>query len=164
MPEAPVEFGWRPGSGVALAEKLKADLKLALRGKNEPLKSAIRQIMAEFFKLTVPVTLEGGKKSSRPKRPEEITDEDVIGIIQGLVKSEEILLAAKREETSEYLRILQSYLPRPVSDEEIAAWIRENIDFGRYRNRMQAMGEIMKHFGKAADGRRVNRILAEWPA
>jgi hypothetical protein len=162
MAEAPVAYGWSPGAGIALQEKLRQDLKLALRGRNEVLKSTIRQIMAEFFKLTVPVTLEGGKRSTRPKRAEEITDDEIVGIIQGLVKSEQIVLAAKKASGSEYLRILEAYLPRPASDEQIVAWIRANVDFSRYKNRMQAMGAIMQHFGKAADGKRVNRILAEW--
>lgn len=162
MEEAPTAYGWSPGAGIALQEKLRRDLKLALRGRNDVLKSTIRQIMAEFFKLTVPVTLEGGKRSTRPKRAEEITDEEIVGIIQGLVKSERIVLAAKKETESEYLRILEAYLPRPVADEEIVAWIRANVDFSRYKNRMQAMGAVMQHFGKAADGKRVNRILAEW--
>jgi hypothetical protein len=27
---------------------------------------------------------------------------------------------------------------------------------------MQAMGPVMKHFGKLADGKQVNQILKEW--
>ena len=153
--------GWSPDSGVPLQDKLKEDLKLALRTRQDTLKNTIRQVMSEFFRLTVPVVLEGGKKSTRPKTAEEITDDDIIGIIQGLIKSEHVVLEAKKETSSEYLRILESYLPRQASREEIVAWIAANIDFGRYKNRMQAMGDIMKHFGKAADGKLVNQILKE---
>ncbi len=154
-------YGWIPDMPLPLQDKLKEDLKLALRTRHDALKSTIRQIMSEFFKLTVPVVLEGGKKSTRPKKPEEITNDDIIGIVQGLIKSERIVLEAKKEADSEYLRILEAYLPRQASREEIAAWIRANIDFGQYANRMQAMGVIMKHFGKTADGRLVNQILKE---
>jgi uncharacterized protein len=153
--------GWSPDSGVPLQGKLKEDLKLALRARQDTLKNAIRQVMSEFFRLTVPVVLEGGKKSTRPKTADEITDNDIVGIIQGLIKSEHIVLEARRETTSEYLRILESYLPRQAAREEIAAWIKANIDFGRYKNRMQAMGDIMQHFGKSADGKLVNQILKE---
>jgi hypothetical protein len=48
-----------------------------------------------------------------------------------------------------------------VSREEIEAWIREKIDFSQYKNKMQAIGTIMKHFGKTADGKLVNQILQE---
>lgn len=157
----PSAHGWNPDLPLSLQDKLKEDLKLALRSRNDALKNTIRQIMSEFFKLTVPVTLEGGKKSTRPKRTEEITNEDVIGIIQGLIKSERIVLEAKKEATSDYLRILESYLPRQASREEIVAWIKANLDLGQYPNKMQAMGAIMKHFGKSADGKLVNQILKE---
>jgi hypothetical protein len=153
--------GWSPDSGVSLQAKLREDLKLALRMRQDTLKNAIRQVMSEFFRLTVPVVLEGGKKSTRPKTAEEITDEDIVGIIQGLIKSEHVVLEAKKETSSEYLRILEGYLPRQASREEIAAWVKANVDFSRYKNRMQAMGEIMKHFGKGADGKLVNQILKE---
>jgi len=162
MTETPSAPGWNPDMSLSLQDKLKEDLKLALRSKHDSLKNTIRQIMSEFFKLTVPVTLEGGKKSTRPKKPAEITNDDIIGIIQGLIKSERIVLEAKKETTSAYLQILEAYLPRQASREEIAAWIKANVDFGQYPNKMQAMGAIMKHFGKTADGKLVNQILKEW--
>jgi uncharacterized protein YqeY len=117
--------------------------------------------MAEFPKLTVPLTLESGKKSTRLKKPAEITNDDIIGIINGLVKSEQIVLEAKKQATSEYFEILQAYLPKLVGREEIVDWIKDNIDFSQYKNKMQAMGAIMKHFGKTADGKLVNEILKE---
>jgi uncharacterized protein YqeY len=143
--------------------KLKEDLKQAMRDKDEAGRNTIRQVMSEFFKLTMPVTLEGGKKSTRPKTAEEITNDDIIGIIQGLVKSEHIMLEAKHEATSDYLQILETYLPRQVAREEIVDWVRGNIDFAQFKNKMQAMGVIMKHFGKTADGKLVNDILKNWP-
>ncbi len=161
---AKTPYGWSPDMPQSLYDKLKEDLKTAMRAKNTPVRDAIRQIMAEFPRLTVPLTLESGKKTTRPKTAEEITDDDILGIIQGLVKSEKTLLEAKKEPTSEYLEILNGYLPQMAGREEIVAWIKENIDFSRYKNRMQAMGAIMKHFGKQADGRQVNQILKQWPS
>ena len=156
-------YGWNSRMPVSLLAKIRQDLKQAML-KNEPeVRSAMRLIMAEFPKLTVPLTLESGKKSTRLKKPEEITDDDILGIINGLVKSEQVVLEAKKQATSEYLEILQSYLPKPVTREEIEAWIQANTDFSQYKNKMQAMGSIMKHFGKSADGKLVNQILQEWP-
>ncbi len=155
-------YGWNPEMDTPLLEKLKADLKQSMLQKNVAARSAIRQIMAEFPKLTVPITLESGKESTRLKSGEEITDDDIIGIILGLAKSERLVLEAKDEDSSEYLEILKQYLPRMADREEVIAWIKENIDFSEYKNKMQAMGTIMKHFGKQADGRMVNQILQEW--
>jgi uncharacterized protein YqeY len=155
------EYGWNQDMPMSLHDKIRADLKTSMRNKAAEVKSTMRLIMAEFPKLTVPLTLESGKKTTRLKKPAEITNDDVIGIIRGLVKSERIVLEAKSEETSEYLEILESYLPKMATREEVVDWIKENIDFSQFKNKMQAMGTIMKHFGKLADGKMVNEILRE---
>ena len=154
-------YGWSQEMQMSLLEKIRADLKNALRSKNSEVKSALRLIMAEFPRLTVPITLESGKKTTRLKKPEEITNDEIIGIIRGLVKSEKTVLEVKKEETSEYLQTLEAYLPRMASREEIAEWITENVDFSQFKNKMQAMGTIMKHFGKMADGQTVKEILSK---
>ena len=154
-------YGWSQDMPVSLLEKIREDLKTALRNKDSEVKGALRLIMAEFPKLTVPITLESGKKTTRLKKPAEITDDDIIGIARGLVKSEKTVLEVKKEETSEYLKILEAYLPKMVAREEIADWIADNIDFSQFKNKMQAMGTIMKHFGKMADGGTVKDILSK---
>jgi len=155
-------FGWSQDLGMPLHDKLRADLKKAMLEKNQEVRNTLRLIMAEFPKLTVPLTLQSGKKTTRLKKPDEITDDDVIGIIRGLVKSEQTVLEATGEARSDYLEILQSYLPQMLDRQAIVDWIKDNIDFSQYKNKMQAMGPIMKHFGKLADGKLVNQILQNW--
>jgi len=145
-----------------LLQRLKADLKAAMRSRDTVKRDTVRQIMAEFPKLTVPLTLESGKKTTRLKKSTEITDDDIIGIIRSLAKSEQTVLEMTGAESSTYLDNLQRYLPQMAGEKAIVAWIEENVDFSAFGNRMQAMGTIMKHFGKTADGKLVNRILKEW--
>ena len=134
------EYGWSQELSMSLHDKLRADLKKAMLNKDLEVRNTMRLIMAEFPKLTVPIILKSGKKSTRLKKPEEITDDDIVGIIKGLVKSEQTVLEVTQQETSEYLKILQSYLPKMVSREEIITWIKGNIDFSQYKNKMQAIG------------------------
>lgn len=157
-----VEYGWSQDMQISLHDKLRTDLKSAMLNKDQEVRNTLRMIISEFPKLTVPLTLESGKKTTRLKKPEEITDDDVIGIIKGLTKSEQTVLEITGQTTSDYLEILQSYLPQMIDREAITIWISENIDFSQYKNRMQAMGSVMKHFGKLADGKIVNQILKEW--
>jgi uncharacterized protein len=157
-------YGWNQETGISLQAKMRADLKVAMRNQDTVVKDAIRITMAEFPRLTVPLTLESGKKSSRPKKPEEITDDEILGIIQGLVKSEKQTLELIGRQSSEYLEVLELYLPSQASREEIEAWIREHIDFSQFKSPLQAMGAVMKHFGKAADGNQVRQILQELTA
>ena len=160
--EQAAQFGWNQDMGVALHEKIKRDLKNALLQRNNEVRDTLRVIMGEYPKLTVPITLESGKKTFRVKKAEEITDDDLLGIIRGLVKSEKTVLELQKKETSPYLQVLETYLPRMASREEVQAWIKENIDFADYKSPMQAMSTVMKHFGKLADGNMVKGLLQEF--
>jgi len=155
------EFGWRQDMRISLHDKIKLDLKNAILQKQNDIRNTIRVIMGEYPKLTVPITLQSGKKTSRVKKPEEISDEDLLGIIRGLVKSEKTVLEMQKKESSPYLQVLESYLPKMAGRDEIMAWINENIDFSAYKSPMQAMAPIMKHFGKLADGNMVKGLLQE---
>ena len=49
------EFGWSQDMGMSLNEKIKRDLKNALLQKNNEIRDAIRVVMGEYPKLTVPI-------------------------------------------------------------------------------------------------------------
>ena len=153
--------GWSKDMEISLHDKIKLDLKNSMLQKQNHVRDAIRVVMGEFPKLTVPLTLESGKKSSRVKKAEERTDDDLLGIIRGLVKSEKSVLELQKKKGSPYLQVLESYLPQMAGRDEVAAWINENIDFSQYKSPMQAMAPVMKHFGKLADGNMVKGILQE---
>ena len=154
-----VKFGWTPEMPMTLLEKLKQDLKAAMREKHTVARDTVRQIMAEFPKLTVPIELESGKKTTRPKKTGEIGNEDIVAIVRGLAKSERTVLEVTGRSSSEYLDLLTAYLPQPVGREDISAWIAANVDLADFKSPMQAMGPVMKHFGKTADGNLVRQIL-----
>jgi uncharacterized protein len=128
---------------MSLQEKLREELKVSMKARDTERTGAIRIIMGEFGRQLV----------------KELTDEQVIAIIKKLVKSEKELLAASGSDGSEYLTILEGYLPKQVSEDEIRAWIDANIDFSTFKNKMQAMRPILAHFGNSADGNIVKMIL-----
>ncbi len=155
------EYGWNKDMGTGLLGTLRADLKSAMLGKDNDARDTIRQVISELPKLTIPITLESGKKTTRCKNNDEITDDDIIAIIRGLVKSEKTVLEFKKEVSSPYLELLSCYMPQMLDGAAIKAWIGENVDFGKFKSPVQAMGQVMKHFGKTADGSLVKAILAE---
>ena len=128
-----------------IQEQIKQDLKQAMKDKDEEKKNTLRIIIGEF-----------GRAEAK-----ELSDDEVIKIVRKLIKSEQESLehSGKSASDSRYIQILESYLPQMASDEEIRRWIAENIDFSHYKNKMQAMREIMAHFGPAADGNQVKQIL-----
>ncbi|MBM9605360.1 GatB/YqeY domain-containing protein [Desulfopila inferna] len=130
---------------MALQETIRSQLITSMKAKDSERTAVIRILIGEF-----------------QRQPEkELTDEQVVGIIKKLIKSEKELLAASGKTDTGYIRILTEYLPKQASEEEIRAWIEDNVDFSSLANKMQAMRPIMAHFGSSADGNTVKKILQE---
>jgi hypothetical protein len=129
---------------MTIQQQIKKDLSAAIKARNEDKKETLRVVLGEFGRLD--------KK--------ELSDDEVIKILKKLIKSEKEVLEHKGEAAdSAFIEIVESYLPETASEAEISAWIRQNVDFSRFKNKMQAMGVIMKHFGAKADGNVVREIL-----
>lgn len=129
---------------MTLQEQIKKDLMQAMKNKDVEKKNTLRVIMGEFARAEA----------------KTLSDDEVIKIVKKMVKSErETLAQSGQAADSPYIDILESYLPQMASDADLLQWITENIDFSNYKNKMQAMKDIMAHFGTAADGSRVKAIL-----
>jgi uncharacterized protein YqeY len=127
-----------------LQDKIKDDLKSAMKARDEAKKDALRVIMGEMARLD--------KK--------QFPDDEIIKILKKLIKSEkEMLEKSGGGETSPFIDIIDTYLPRMATEDEIRSWITDNIDFSAYKNKMQAMGPIMAHFGASVDGNVVKQVL-----
>jgi hypothetical protein len=159
MSDIKSEYGWNPSMEISLYDKIRMDMKTAMVKKDTAVRDTMRLIMGSFPNLTVAIILENGKKTTRVKKPEEITNEDLLDIIRSFIKSEKTVLEFKKETTSDYLELLNQYLPQMATVEEIKQWIRDHVDMAGFKSPMQAMGIVMKHFGKQADGNQVKEIL-----
>ena len=127
-----------------IQEHLKKDLTQAMKDKDEEKKNILRVILGEL-----------GRQANK-----EIEDADTVKIIKKLVKSEkEVLARSNAGETNRFIAVAESYLPQMAAEEQIRAWIASNINFSEYKNKMQAMKDIMAHFGSTADGSKVKEIL-----
>lgn len=161
MTENTGKYGWDASMGLSLYDKIRQDMKTAMVAKDNAVRDTMRLIMGAFPDLTVAITLESGKKTTRVKQPDEITDDDILDIIRKFVKSEKTVLEHKNQTTSDYLELLNAYLPKMATPDEIRQWIQDNVDMSTLKSPMQAMGIVMKHYGKLADGRVVQEILKE---
>lgn len=131
---------------MTMQESLREDLKVAMKARDTERTGAVRILMGEFA-----------------RQPEKIlSDEQVIAIVKKLIKSERELLAAQKQESSPFLTIMEEYLPKQASEEEIFAWVEQNIDFSAFASKMQAMKPIMQHFGSAVNGNVVKKVLEKF--
>jgi len=127
-----------------LQSQMKKDLHAAIKAKDETKKDALRVILGEFARLD--------KK--------ELSDDEIVKILKKLMKSEKEVLEQKGETAdSEFIKVIENYLPKMATEEEITDWIHQNIDFSQFKNKMQAMSLVMKHFGATADGNFVKTII-----
>lgn len=131
---------------MSMQESFSTDLRVAMKARDTERTGAIRILIGEFA-----------------RQPEKIlTDDQVIAIIKKLIKSERELLAAQKQEGSPFLTIMEGYLPKQASEEEIYSWVEKNIDFSAFGNTMQAMRPIMQHFGSTVDGNVVKKVLQKF--
>ncbi len=129
-----------------LQKQIKSDLTTAIKAKDQEKKDTLRVILGEFGRLD--------KK--------ELSDDEVVKILKKLIKSEKEMLEKKGDDAdSIFIRVIENYLPKMATQEEITNWIKQNVDFSEFKNKMQAMGLIMKHFGTTADGNEVKKILLQ---
>ena len=115
-------------------------------------------------------TLISKLKDQQIKSRKDISDEETLKIIKTLVKqrkeSEEIYLKAGREELAEKenyeISILNTYLPKLMSEEEVLLLIKQIIDETNAKD-LSDIGKVMSlvmQRGKGkVDGKIANRIL-----
>jgi len=129
-----------------LQAQIKKDLSSAMKAKDDVKKDTLRVVIGEL-----------GRSDKK-----ELSDDEVIKVLRKLIKYEKEVLDKKGDDIdSAYIKIIENYLPKMATDEEIKKWIEQNIDFSQFKNKMQAMGLIMKYFGSLADGNMVRKILQE---
>ena len=129
---------------MGIQQQIKQDLAQAMKARDEDKKNILRVIMGEFGR--------------QPQK--DLEDAAAIAIIKKLVKSEkEVLAKTGGPESNLFIEVAEGYLPQMAGEEEIRAWICGHIDFSQFKNKMQAMGPIMKHFGSSADGNLVKKVL-----
>ena len=142
-----------------LKEKLMDDLKVSMREKNEIRKNTIQMVRAAILQI-------------EKDKGITVEDEKIIEIIAKEVKSKKDALTDFEKgdrqdliaQTNEEIAILQEYLPRQLSKEEIKVEVQKVIeDIGA--TSMRDMGNVMKEaknrIGAAADGRTINEVVKE---
>jgi len=106
------------------------------------------------------------KSDIQKEKYKDVSDEVVLTIIKNFVSNAKEMLTYFDKDDKKYIdnrriiEVLEPFIPKieKVSDEEIRDFIN-NMDLSIYKNKIQAMKPIMKHFGNTADGNTVKNIL-----
>ena len=142
-----------------LKEKLMDDLKNSMKEKNEVRKNTIQMVRAAILQIEKDkgITVEDDKII-------EIIAKEVKGKKDALVDFEKAERADLIEQTNKEIAILQEYLPKQLTREEIKVELEKVIsDLGA--TSMKDMGVVMKEakarIGAGADGRTINEVVKE---
>ncbi|OGG72774.1 hypothetical protein A3A38_03130 [Candidatus Kaiserbacteria bacterium RIFCSPLOWO2_01_FULL_53_17] len=143
-----------------LTQKIKDDMKEAMKAKDDLRVQTLRGAMAAFINELV----------AKGKKPtEELSDDEVLAILRRLAKQRKDSIEqftkgnrpelAKKE--SSELTIIETYLPHMASEEEVEKVANEKIaEMGADKTKMgQVMGATMKALGGNADGAVVKKIV-----
>ncbi len=144
---------------MSLKDKIKADIKEAMRAKDTARRDTLRNLSAAIKQVEV-------------DERKELSDSEIEAILTKYAKQREDALAqfkaAGREDLvakeEAELKIVKSYLPEPLSDEELRALVEDiikEVGATSMKDMGKIMGAIKSKAGSRADGSKVNKIVKD---
>lgn len=135
---------------MSIQQKIKDDLKTSMKENNVEIRDTLRLLISEFQR--------------RPNPHEELADKDAVSIISKLIKNEMEMQEHRglKGQKNTYIEILERYVPKQASEEDVRSWIISNISDVldiQPKARMKYMKQITSHFGAKCDGGTIKRIL-----
>ncbi|GAB4551145.1 MAG: GatB/YqeY domain-containing protein [Pleurocapsa sp.] len=146
---------------MSLKERIGEDIKTAMKAKDKVRLATVRSIKKAILEKEVEL---------RPKGKDSLTEEQEIELLAQQAKqrrdSIEQFQNAGRDDLaakeSEELTIIESYLPKQVSDEELEAIIDEIIASSSatsVKDLGKVMGPAMKQLKGRADGKKIQALV-----
>ena len=144
---------------MSLKDRIKADIKEAMRAKDTARRDTLRNLSAAIKQVEV-------------DERKELSDSEIEAILTKYAKQREDALAqfkaAGREDLvakeEAELKIVKSYLPEPLSDEELKALVEvviKEVGATSMKDMGKIMGAIKSKVGSRADGSKVNKIVKD---
>ena len=144
---------------MALEQQIQEDIKAAMKAKDAVAMAAVRAVKNEILLFK---TAEGGSK--------DVTDGDVLKMIQKLIKQRketaQVYTDNNRPELAENelaeAAVMERYLPKQLSTEELEAKIREiiaEVGATSIKDMGKVMGAATKSLAGTADGRAISAVV-----
>jgi len=162
---------------MALKEKIQEDFKKALKEKKELEVSVLRLLQANILnkekEKRYKISKENvGLTEEKLAKESQLSDEEIVEVIFNEIKKrkEAIFLfeKGKREDLAQKEKketeILERYLPKQLSEEEIkklAKEIIEKVGAKEIKDMGKVMGQLMPKIKNQADGNLVSKIIKE---
>ena len=128
-----------------IKEQINKDYMTAFKSKNTVAKNLLSVVKGEI------------QTQEKNTGVENMSDEDVLKILTKTSKSLKEMVATGNEQAKEELEIIESYLPKQMSREEVTGKVTELVNSG-----ITNIGAIMKEFASLpADKKMVSEAIKE---
>lgn len=149
-----------------IKEKIKEDLVLAMKSKETLTLSVLRMLLSSILLKEKDKNYQLRKENDKAKDV-ELTDEEVLKVIFSEVKKrKDSVLAFQKgnredlvKKESEEIAILEKYLPRQLTEEEIKEIAEKLVKRGD--NFGEAMSKVIQKISGRADGAKVSKAVKE---
>ena len=142
---------------MSLGEKIRADLTAAMKAREAAKVSTLRMVQAAL-------------KNEQIEQGRELTDEEVQAVLRRSVKQrqdsiEQFTKGGRQDladKESAELKLLEIYLPKQMSDDEVEAVVRDIISSVGATSRKDSgrvMKEVMARYKGVIDGKKVQEIV-----
>jgi len=142
---------------MSIFDRLKDDLKEAMKSKDTLTRDTIRLLMS-------------AKKQIEVDERRDVSEDEMIKIIQKAVKQREDAISFAKdggrddlvEANEKEIAILQKYLPKQLSDEELTSAVQEivtKVGATSMKDMGKVMGVATKELSGKADGKRINSVV-----
>lgn len=126
------------GMSTAIYDGIKKEIIEAMKRGDTASRDFARVVKAELDR----------KGDGRP-----LPDADAVKILKAL------RVTAEENQNAFEMAFLDKYLPKEMSEAEIEAWVRANVDFSSLKSPMAAIGIVTKALGPVAPGDRVKKVV-----
>lgn len=142
---------------MALFEQISKDIVAAMKAKDKVALEALRNIKKVFL-----------EAKTAPGANDTLDDAAAMKILQKLAKqghdSAELYIGQSRQDLADaelaQVRVIESYLPQPMTEAEIEAAVRDIIAQTEARN-IKDMGKVMGAAGKQLAGKADGKAISE---
>ncbi|KAA6347477.1 hypothetical protein EZS27_005032 [termite gut metagenome] len=139
-----------------LYDRISEDIKIAMKAKDKVALEALRNVKKYFI-----------EAKTAPGANDTLTDETALKIMQKLAKqgkdSAQIYIAQQRQDLADaelaQVQVIESYLPKQLSEEELTAVLREIITETQATG-AKDMGKVMGIASKRLAGLAEGRIIS----
>jgi uncharacterized protein YqeY len=147
-----------------LREKITESLKAAMIAKQEGSTGTIRMVNAAIKQKDIDV--------ARPRGDEKISDDEILGLLQGMIKSRKESIAlyeqGKRQDLADKeqaeIKVIEGFLPKQLSEDEIRAAVKSAVastGAASIKDMGKVMGAIKGQYAGQMDMGKASAIIKE---